>query len=142
MSLAENAAPGFRDHPGYEVNIAKAGQRVRIVFNGETVADSDAALLVLETRHRPVYYLPMANVRRDLLQPSAHGSYCPFKGKASYWSIVVGERVAENAVWGYEAPFAEVAPLKDHVAFYGDRVDAVYLDGALQEAVGPGYSDS
>lgn len=138
MSLAAEAAPGFRDHPGYEMTCEPATERVRIVFNGETVADSAAALRLLETKHRPVLYLPVADVRQELLRPSEQRTYCPFKGHASYWSLEVGGRVAENALWGYEAPFAEAAALGGYVAFYGDRVDQVYLDEVAQEPVGPG----
>ena len=138
MPLAANTAPGFQDHPDHEVTCESAAERVRVVFAGETVADSRAALRVEETGYRPVYYIPMADVRRAFLRASEHRSYCPFKGEAGYWSLAVGERIAENALWGYEKPFDECAALKDHVAFYGDRVDAVYLDEVAQPPAAPG----
>jgi uncharacterized protein (DUF427 family) len=96
---------------------------VRVQFNGEWVADSTAAHLLFETRHLPIYYFPRADVRMDLLRATEHHTYCPYKGTASYWSIAVGNRVSENAVWGYPEPFAEVAAIENYVAFYWDRVD-------------------
>ena len=93
------------------------------------IADSNAALQVEETGHTPVHYLPKKDVRLDLLRPTDHHTRCPFKGEASYWTIEVpdasGVRRSENAVWGYLAPYDEVARLADYVAFYGSRVDRI-----------------
>src|SRR5205814_2126605 len=74
----------------------------------------------------PVYYFPRADVRMDLFEPTDHQTFCPYKGKASYWTVKIGNRVAENAVWGYPDPYDEVTQLKDFVAFYWDRVDHWY----------------
>jgi uncharacterized protein (DUF427 family) len=99
---------------------------VRVKFNGETIGDSGKAHLLFETRHLPVYYFPRADVRMDLLAPTDHHTFCPYKGTASYWTIRVGDKVSENAVWAYPDPFDEVAALEDFVAFYWDRVDGWY----------------
>ena len=98
-----------------------------MVFAGTTIASSRAALKVDESRHDIVYYVPRRDVRMDLLTATEHTSYCPFKGTARYWSIGVGERRAENAVWAYDAPYDEAAQLRDHVAFYPDRVDRISI---------------
>src|SRR5215203_1123166 len=74
-------------------------RRVRVMFNGETIADSKRVKLLHETGHLPVYYFPPEDVRMDLLEESDHTTHCPFKGDASYWSVKVGDRVAENATW-------------------------------------------
>lgn len=116
-------APGFAKHPAHQVEIEPFGRRVRAVAGGETIAETSRALRVLESRHDPVYYFPRADVRADLLERTDHHTYCPFKGQASYWTLRAGGRALENAVWGYEDPYDEVAGLKDHVAFYADRVD-------------------
>ena len=116
----------LKTNPDYKVLLEPSPRRVRVRFNGGTIADSIAAHLLFETRHLPVYYFPRGDVRMDLLAPTDHHSFCPYKGTASYWSIAVGNRVSENAVWGYPDPFDEVAALKDFVAFYWDRVDAWY----------------
>ena len=91
------------------------------------VPDSSAALRVEETGHGPVHYLPEKDVRLDLLRPTAHKTYCPFKGTASYWTIKVGDKSAENAIWGYETPYDETEALAGHYAFYGNRVDSIEI---------------
>jgi len=122
--MAENPAPGFAAHPDYRITFEASPRCVRVKFNGETIADSTAARLLFETRHLPVYYFPRADVRLDLLCPTDHSSFCPYKGNAAYWTVAVGDRVAENAVWGYPEPFDEVAAIKDYFAFYWNRVDS------------------
>ena len=98
-------------------------RRVRVMFNGETVADSKRAKLLHETGHLPVYYFPREDVRLELLEESDHTTHCPFKGDASYWSVRVGDRVSENAVWGYPEPIDSAPPLAGYVAFYWNKMD-------------------
>jgi uncharacterized protein (DUF427 family) len=98
-------------------------KRVRAVFAGHTIADSTRVLMLREAKHTPVYYFPMDDVRMDLLVPSDHRTTCPYKGEASYWSIEVDGRRADDAVWGYEDPLPERADIKGHVAFYWDKLD-------------------
>jgi uncharacterized protein (DUF427 family) len=90
------------------------------------VADSTQAHLLFETQHLPVYYFPRSDVRMDLMTPTDHHTFCPYKGDASYWTVTVDGKAAENAVWGYRDPFEEVAAIKDFVAFYWNRMDAWY----------------
>ena len=101
-------------------------RRVRVMFGGETVADSKRAKLLHETGHLPVYYFPQEEVRMDLLEESDHTTHCPFKGDASYWSVRVGNRVSENAVWSYPEPIDSAPPLAGYLAFYWDKMDAWY----------------
>lgn len=110
-------------NPDKHLEFIPCARRVRVKFNGETIADSLAPMMMREGRHLPVYYFPRADVRMDLLAPTGHDSFCPYKGAASYYSIRAGELVSENAVWSYQAPFPEVADIKDYLAFYWDRVD-------------------
>ena len=123
---APQAGPGYAKHPGYRIDFEPCAKRVRVVFNGETLADSSAVRLLHETAHIPVYYFPPEDLRLDLMERTAHSSYCPFKGDASYWSVSVGGRVAENAVWSYEAPFAEVTEISHYMAFYWNKMDHWY----------------
>jgi uncharacterized protein (DUF427 family) len=110
----------FEDYP----------RRVRVMFNGETIADSRRVKLLHETGHLPVYYFPHEDVRMDLLEESDHTTHCPFKGDASYWSVKVGgDRVAENAVWGYSEPLESAPPLAGYQAFYWRKMDAWYEEG-------------
>ena len=125
-TVIERRESGFKTNPDYKVSLEASPRRVRVKFNGETIADSSAAHLLFETRHLPVYYFPRADVRMDLLAPTDHHSFCPYKGTASYWTIRVGDKASENAVWAYPDPFDEVAALKDFVAFYWDRVEGWY----------------
>jgi uncharacterized protein (DUF427 family) len=121
--MTQATAPGFQNNPDYRITFEPSPRRVRVRFNGEWIADSTRAHLLFETRHLPIYYFPRADVRMDLLRATEHHTYCPYKGTAAYWSIAIGDRSSENAVWGYPEPFAEVAAIEDYVAFYWDRVD-------------------
>jgi uncharacterized protein (DUF427 family) len=118
-----NSGPGYATHPDYCIQLVPCLERLRATFGGEAIADSTRALVMRETKHVPVYYFPREDVRFDLLEATDHHSTCPFKGEAAYWSIVVGDRRSENAVWGYPAPYDEVPDLADYVAFYWDRVE-------------------
>jgi uncharacterized protein (DUF427 family) len=127
MSQARRS--GWAGRPDYDVHFEPFRGRVRVLFADRTIADSRRVMEMHETEHQPVWYFPRADVDMALLRSSEHESFCPFKGEASYWSIEVDEREAENAVWSYQAPFAQVARIKDYLAFYPDRVDAVLVDG-------------
>jgi uncharacterized protein (DUF427 family) len=101
-------------------------RRVRVMFDGETIADSHRVKLLHETKHLPIYYFPEEDLRMDLLEASDHKTHCPFKGDASYWSVRVGDRVAENAVWSYPEPLDSCPPISGYLAFYWNRMDAWY----------------
>ena len=101
-------------------------RRVRVMFGGETIADSRRVKLMHEKGYLPVYYFPRSDVRMDLLEATDHTTHCPFKGEASYWSVKVGDRVAENAVWGYPEPLEDAPPLAGYLAFYWNKMDAWY----------------
>ncbi len=133
-TATKQRASGYHKNPGYRIDFLAGPGRVRVVFNGLTVADSGRAMEMREGRYPAVYYLPRADVRMDLLRRTGHHSHCPYKGDASYWTLRVGEREAENAVWSYEDPFDQVARIKDYLAFYQDRVDAIQVDGAAVTA--------
>ena len=125
-TVIDGRQSGFKTNPDYKVTLEPSPRRVRVTVNGVTIADSTAAHLLFETRHLPVYYFPRGDVRMDLLAPTDHHSFCPYKGKASYWTIKAGDRTSENAVWGYPEPYDEVPELAGFVAFYWDRVDHWY----------------
>ncbi len=125
-TVIDGRESGYKTNPEYKVTLEASPRRVRVKFNGEWIADSVNAHLLFETRHLPVYYFPRADVRMDKLLPTDHHTFCPYKGKASYWTIRVGDKSSENAVWGYPDPYDEVPELQDFVAFYWDRVDGWY----------------
>ena len=124
-----NPAPGYAQKPEHRVDLVPETRRVRVTFGGTVVADTRAAVRCEETGHGPVHYVPAKDVRLDLLHPTAHKTYCPFKGDCSYWTIQVEDgctgKQAENAVWAYPAPYDEAIGLAGHYAFYKSRVDAI-----------------
>ena len=124
--LIDGRVSGFKDNPDYSILLEPSPRRVRVTFNGAMIADSSGAHLLFETRHLPIYYFPREDVRMELLTPTAHQTFCPYKGKASYWTIRIGDRSSENAVWGYPDPYDEITAIRDFVAFYWDRVDHWY----------------
>ena len=107
------------------IDIEPVGGGVKVVFNGNVVAESRRALVLHEAGHAPVHYIPGADVRMEYLSHTAHHSHCPHKGDASYWTLTVGGLSAENAVWSYEDPVEAVAAIKGYMAFYADRVDSI-----------------
>ena len=110
------------DHP---IEIAAHGKRVRVTFNGRTVADTTRAVVMRETTHKPVFYIPREDADMSAFERTAHSTHCPYKGDASYYSIRVGDRLSENAIWSYEAPFPAMAEIGGRLAFYPSRVDAI-----------------
>ena len=114
-------APG-PDHP---ITIQHNPNRVVVTVAGRVVADTRDALILREARYPAVHYVPRKDVDMALLERTEHATYCPYKGDCSYFSIPSGGDRSTNAVWTYEAPYEAVSPIKDHVAFYPDRVDAI-----------------
>jgi uncharacterized protein (DUF427 family) len=102
-------------------------ERVRVEFNGQTIADSTRAYRLLETSHPPSYYIPPEDVKQEFLKPGAGRSFCEFKGDARYWDLQVGDRKSPGVAWSYAAPSKPYAVLRDHLAFYAQRVDACYV---------------
>ena len=117
------SSPEYAKYPNHKVELEPKPERVRAMFGGEAIADSERCRLVLESRHDAVVYFPREDVRMDALEKLTDTTFCPFKGTASYFTVRVGEREAANAVWSYEDPFDEVRDLKDYMAFYVDRID-------------------
>jgi uncharacterized protein (DUF427 family) len=111
---------------GHRIHFEDSPRRVRAVLGGVVIADSRRIKLLLETRHLPVYYFPMEDVRMDLLELTDRSTHCPYKGDASYWTVKVGDRAAENAVWGYRDPIPERDDIREYVAFYWNAMDTWY----------------
>jgi uncharacterized protein (DUF427 family) len=113
--------PGL-DHP---ITIERNTHRVVVKVAGRVVADTRDALTLREAGYPAVQYIPRQDVDMTLFERTDHVTYCPYKGDCAYYSIPVGGERSINAVWTYEAPYAAVAAIKDHVAFYPNRVDAI-----------------
>lgn len=110
------------DHP---IAIERNSNRVVVKVSGRVIADTRDALTLREAGYAPVQYIPRKDVDMTLLERTEHATYCPYKGDCSYFSIPSAGDRATNAVWTYEAPYDAVAAIKDHLAFYPDRVDAI-----------------
>jgi uncharacterized protein (DUF427 family) len=110
----------------HRVHVEPSPRRVRVVFNGQVIADSKRAVLLRESNLLPVYYFPPEDVRQDVLTPTDQHTRCPYKGEASYWTITVGDRTAENAMWGYLDPLPGREDIAGYRAFYWNRMDAWY----------------
>ena len=134
MSLMMGRAP-LAHPPAGEFNFSLAApehilyfedspRRVRVLFNGQTLADSQHAKLLHETGRTPVYYFPERDVRRDLFRPSGVTSTSAHKGPESRWSITVDSRTADAAAWSYTAPPDGARFLSGYYAFEWDRMDA------------------
>lgn len=104
---------------GHTITVERSDRHVRVVRDGQVLAESDDALLLRETGCPDRYYLPPGDVRTDLLTPSGTHTYCPFKGTASYWSLPG----APDGVWAYPDPKPAVSAVKDRLCFYEVEVD-------------------
>jgi len=113
--------PRLEDFPG----------RIRIVFNGKTIADTKRAKRVLETSHPPVYYIPLDDIDPECLKPSPGESWCEWKGIAHYFGVAVGDARAPKAAWHYPHPTPNFESLAGHAAFYADLMDECYVNDEL-----------
>jgi len=105
-----------------------------VAYKGRTIAETNSALRVLETSHPPVYYIPPSDIQQQFLSRTDHQSLCEFKGVATYYSLKAGKNLSENAAWSYHNPSTGYESIKDHFAFYPQRVDACYVDGERVQA--------
>ncbi len=110
------------DHP---IAISPAQGKVRVTVAGRIVAESTGALRLEENGYPPVYYLPRSDADMSLLVRTTHHTYCPYKGDCTYYSIAIGGTKSEYAVWTYEKPDEAVADIKEYLAFYPTRLDAI-----------------
>src|SRR5216683_2082804 len=105
--------------------LRSSSARVTVSVAGRIIADTQNALTLREASYAAIQYIPKNDVDMTLLKRTDHQTYCPYKGDCTYYSVPLGGERSVNAVWTYEAPYAAVAAIKDHVAFYPDRVDAI-----------------
>jgi uncharacterized protein (DUF427 family) len=120
--------------------IEEVTTHLRIIFNGEVIADTNQSYRVLETSHPPTYYLPKSSFKEGVLIEGTHSTMCEFKGVSFYYDIKNGDKIALNAAWGYPTPNARFKAIKDHVAVYADKMDACYVgDEQVQAQEGDFY---
>jgi uncharacterized protein (DUF427 family) len=117
--------------PHTRVDILASSRHVRIDIDGVTVADSTSPRILFETGLPPRYYLPLTDIRTELLRPSDSVSHCPYKGTAAYWSVDTGTNVHKDVVWIYRTPLPESQKVAGLAAFYDEKVD-VFVDDVHQ----------
>ena len=143
------ARPGFALEPGPGQEsvwdyprppvIVPDERRVRVLADGVTLADSRRAMRVLETASPPTFYLPPADVRTDLLVPTAMATFCEWKGRAIYYAVRLSARLVEDAAWCYPEPFAEFEPIRGYLAFYPSALECWVDDERVRPQPGKYY---
>ena len=113
-----------RNHP---ITITPARERITVTVAGRRIADTREALTLKEAAYPPVHYIPRKDVYMSELERTSHTTYCPYTGECAYYSIPSGGERSVNAIWTYEAPYAAVSEIKEYLAFYPDRVDAIQV---------------
>ena len=114
------------DHP---ITIKQNPRRVVVKLGGKVIADTTSSLTMRESNYPAVHYIPFKDVDTATLERTDHVSYCPYKGDAAYFSIPAGCEQSANAIWTYLAPYDAVGEIRDHLAFYPDRVDSIEESG-------------
>jgi uncharacterized protein (DUF427 family) len=115
--------------PYKRIDVLQSSRRVRVIVNGETIADTRRPRLLFETGHPTRYYIPLDDIRGDLLSPSETESRCPYKGIASYWSVKAGGKKFSDLAWSYPDPIPECPKIKGLVCFFQEREATIHVDG-------------
>jgi uncharacterized protein (DUF427 family) len=122
MNIAANPSPGFQRNPSHRITVKPFDGAVTVVFSDAILASTDKALVLREADYPPVFYIPFEHVYFEFMKRSDTSTHCPYKGNASYWNAsAVGEAV-NDVMWAYERPYDEMAAIKDHGAFYPNKV--------------------
>lgn len=128
LLLGSEPAPGFRRNPAYTIDIEAFPSKVALFVDEVSVAETHGAILLRETSHKPVLYIPQQDVKARLLTTIDRTSYCPYKGNASYYTLTVQGQVFDGAFWSYRSPYQEVAEIAGYFGFYANLLD-VKIDG-------------
>lgn len=130
QAAAETARiSALHSHLGYRVAFEPGFRHIQASFNGQTIVDSTRVMIMRETGYPPIFYFPRDDVRMDLMTPSKHTTFCPFKGNASHWDLTVGDRRSENIMWSYNEPFSEVKKIREYVSLTWEAMDSWTADG-------------
>lgn len=122
MNVATNPSPGFQRTPSYNIVVEPFDGIVTVTFSDAIVASTRKALVLREADYPPVFYVPFDDVYFEFLRRSDTATHCPYKGNASYWSASASGEAVNDVMWAYERPYDEVAAIRDHGAFYPDKV--------------------
>jgi uncharacterized protein (DUF427 family) len=114
-------------------------KHLKIIFNQEIIADTDRAYRVLETSHPPVYYIPPSDIKMEYLQLTSQGSFCEWKGQATYYNLQVGDKRANNVAWSYSQPTPRFVAIANYLAFYPQYMDSCYVNDELVQPQPGGF---
>ena len=114
--------------------VEKTSKTLKVIFNGEVIAETNDGYRVLETSHPPTYYIPQKDINMDYLEGTSRRTFCEFKGAASYWTVTVGEKSVSNAGWSYQNPAKGYEAIKGYICFYASKMDVCYVDGEEVQA--------
>jgi len=127
QNVQAQAKPVKVPGPDHPISVERNSSRVVVSVAGRVIADTREALTLHEAHYPAVQYIPRKDVDMTLLSRTDRTTYCPYKGDAAYFSIPAGRERSIDAVWSYQTPFTAVAGIRDHLAFYPDRVDAIEI---------------
>lgn len=122
MDQKANPSPGFRRNPGHRIAVEPYDGVVTVTFSDVVVASSNEALVLREADYPPVFYIPFKDVYFEFLEPTDTSTHCPYKGDASYWSASASGEAVKDVMWAYQHPYDEMLRIKDHGAFYPNKV--------------------
>lgn len=118
----DNAAPGLKRNPSHQITVEPFDGVVTVRFSSAVIASSKNAKLLKEVGHSEVLYIPFEDVYFDFLRRSETSTHCPYKGDASYWNVIAAGEARTDVMWAYEHPYDEMLVIRDHGAFYPDKV--------------------
>lgn len=122
MDKIANPAPGFQRNPDKIITIEPYVGTVTVRAGGTVIASSTKAKVLTEAHYPAAFYIPFADIDFGKLSATEHSTHCPYKGDASYWSVLPAGETGQNAMWAYERPFDEMTEIRDHGAFYASKV--------------------
>jgi uncharacterized protein (DUF427 family) len=122
MNFAANPSPGSRRNSSHRITVEPFDGAVTIIFSDAILASTDKALVLREANYPPVFYIPFNDIYFEFLRRSGTSTHCPYKGDASYWSATAVGEAVNDVMWAYEHPYDEMLQIKDHGAFYPDKV--------------------
>jgi uncharacterized protein (DUF427 family) len=114
--------------PDHALSFSHTPLRVRALYEGHVIADSDGAVQLKETGYKPVWYFPREHVATAFLAPTARRTFCPYKGEARYFSVLMDGHLGESVVWSYEDPYPAAESLRGLLAFYPNQIEIHELD--------------
>jgi len=122
MNIAANPSPGFQRNQSYRISVEPFDGTVTVAFSDAILASTDKALVLREADRPPVFYIPFEDIYFEFLKRSETTTHCPYKGNASYWNATAAGEAVNDVMWAYERPYDEMVLIKNHGAFYPDKV--------------------